>query len=436
MNLVKKLLGIENDKNYPQYKNDFIIQFTNCRIVRDNKLINDDLWIRDGLILDPEKIFFDEKSQSNLQIDCNNLILSAGFIDSQINGGFGYDFTSNDNVCIKDKLKIVAKNLLKHGVTAFCPTIVSSENETYELLLPDIIKTSGGADGAAILGAHLEGPFISKEKYGAHDVQYLKTLENGVEDVHGVYGKVLDNIRIVTLAPELDPTGIVVEYLKNSGIIVSIGHSAATLEQGKVSVVHGASYITHLFNAMAAFHHRDPHLFGLLSDYEINKNLFYGIIADGIHTHLAALNVAYRTHPSGLILVTDAISAMGLSEGKVHRIGNKNFEIKIEHDKKHAVVANTNILCGSIATMNECVRIFQNAAQCSLASALNCASENPAKMLNLYPGKGSLNFGTDADFIIIDENVFVFSTFINGDLVWSDEEWNPMFKFKFNHHHH
>ena len=94
--------------------------------------------------------------------------------------------------------------------------------------------------------------------------------------------------------------------------IVSIGHLIATLDDGKKSVLHGASYITHLFNAMLPFHHRDPHLFGLLSDYELNQSLFYGIIADGIHTHLAVLNVAYRTHPKGLVLVTDAMSAMGL----------------------------------------------------------------------------------------------------------------------------
>ena len=283
MNLVKKLLGIDDEREYLHYKKDFIVQFTNCRIVRGNQLVNEDLWIRNGKILDPEKIFFDEKQQSGLQIDCDNLIITAGFIDTQINGGFGHDFTSNnDEISIGDKLNFVARGILKYGVTAFCPTIVSSDSSVYKRTLPFIEKTPGGANGASILGAHLEGPFISKEKYGAHDVENLQTLENGPSDIHRIYGEVLDKIRIITLAPELDSNGQVTEYLTKSGIIVSIGHSIAKLEDGKKSVLHGATYITHLFNAMLPFHHRDPHLFGLLSDYESNKSLFYGIIADGI----------------------------------------------------------------------------------------------------------------------------------------------------------
>jgi N-acetylglucosamine-6-phosphate deacetylase len=129
------------------------------------------------------------------------------------------------------------------------------------------------------------------------------------------------------------------------------------------------------------------------------------------------------------------MSAMGLKEGQVHHIGTHKVEIKSNDCKKHAVLAGTNTLCGSIATMNECVRIFKNGANCSLAEAVNCASGHPAKMLGIYPSKGSLQFGTDADFIIIDEDINIFSTFIAGDLVWCEDAWSPMFKFKFNNHH-
>lgn len=439
MNLVKTILGIEDDHNLKkkleQYKHDFIIQFTNCRLMRDNKLVNDDLWIRNGVILDPEKIFFEEKKQSNLQIDCNNLIISPGLIDAQLNGGFGYDFTSDfdvEEVSTSEKLQKVSQKVLQYGVTAYCPTIVSSGADVYAKVLPFITKSQGGLDkGATILGAHLEGPFISKEKYGAHQVSQLKTLDKGIENVQEVYGQALTNIKIITLAPELDPTGQVIEYLTKQGIVVSIGHTQSNLEQGECAVKHGCRFITHLFNAMAPFHHRDPHLFGLLSDHNLNKQLYYGIIADGIHTHPSALNIAYKTHPDGLVLVTDAVSAMGLPEGKVHHIGKQKVEIRIlENNKKEAVIYQTNTLCGSIATLNECVRIFQQAAKCSLAEALRCASEHPAKMLNLYPCKGSLKYGSDADFIIIDDDVNVYSTFINGDLVWSSENWTPLFKFK------
>lgn len=130
----------------------------------------------------------------------------------------------------------------------------------------------------------------------------------------------------------------------------------ADISVGEAAVENGASLVTHLFNAMLPFHHRDPGLVGLLSSDKIPKGkiVYYGIISDGVHTHPAALRIAHRTHPDGLIIVTDAISAMGLEEG-THRIGQLAIQVR---DKK-AFIAGTNTLCGSIATMDECIRTFK-----------------------------------------------------------------------------
>lgn len=166
------------------------------------------------------------------------------------------------------------------------------------------------------------------------------------------------NVKIVTLAPEIDETGEITRELNQRGITVSMGHSMANLEDGERAAQNGARLITHLFNAMVPFHHRDPGLLGLVASDKIpqGQTMYFGIIADDVHTHPAALRIAHRVNPNGLVLVTDAISALGLEEG-IHRIGQMEMEVR---DGK-AYVANTNTLCGSIAPLDECVRNFKKA---------------------------------------------------------------------------
>lgn len=129
-----------------------LYRFRNCKLVRNHALINDDLWIRHGKILDPQKIFFDEKIQADIEYDCQGILIAPGYIDLQINGAFGHDFSSADEAS-EDMLRDVAKLLTSHGVTAFAPTVVSSNPETYKAVLPKYKRRPGSAeDGAAILG--------------------------------------------------------------------------------------------------------------------------------------------------------------------------------------------------------------------------------------------------------------------------------------------
>lgn len=147
------------------------------------------------------------------------------------------------------------------------------------------------------------------------------------------------------------------------------------------------------------------------------KTIYFGIISDGIHTHGAALRIAYRTHPEGLILVTDAISAMGLEEG-THRIGQYSIEVR---DHK-AYIAGTTTLCGSIAPMDECIRTFLNATKCPLEFALEAASLHPAKCLGISHQKGTLDYGSDADFILLDDCLHIHSTWISGECVFESNK--------------
>ncbi|XP_060064802.1 N-acetylglucosamine-6-phosphate deacetylase-like [Ylistrum balloti] len=394
-----------------------VYQFVNCRLLRDHKLITDSLWVRAGKIINPEKLFYDEKAAADKQIDCGGRVISPGFIDVQINGAFGVDFSAN-TTDIEKGVEKVAKGLLQHGVTSFCPTLVTSSQQTYSQILPKIRKSNGGKNGAGVLGLHLEGPFINKEKKGAHDETLIREFTNGFPDLLQMYGT-LENTAIVTLAPEYERSDEVIQELVRRGIIVSVGHSTSNLIQGETAVHNGASFITHLFNAMLPFHHRDPHLIGLLTSKMIppNRKVYYGLIADGIHTHPAALRIAHRVDPQGLVLVTDAIPAMGLLAGK-HNIGSQMVEIK----DKRAVIAGTNTLCGSIVTMDKCVRHLAKSTDCGSVLALESASLHPAQLLGITDRKGTLGYDTDADFIMVDDLLNVHSTYIAGELVWKSSD--------------
>lgn len=391
-----------------------ITQFINCRILRDNELQREDLWVREGRILDPEKLFFDEQGYADKRVDCEGSIIAPGFIDVQINGGYGIDF-SQASEDISDGVSFVAKKILEHGVTSFCPTLVTSPPEVYHKVLPQVKVHDGGPHGAGVLGFHLEGPFISAEKKGAHPEKYLRTFKSGgLKHLMEVYGS-LDNVAIVTLAPELPGSQSVVRELSQRGITVSLGHSAADLSQAEEAVQQGASFITHLFNAMLPFHHRDPGIVGLLTSDRIpaGRAVYYGMIADGIHTNPAALRIAHRAHPSGLVLVTDAITAMGLPPGR-HTLGQQVIEIQ----GLHAYVAGTKTLSGSIATMDMCVRHFKQASGCSVQEALEAASLHPAQLLGISPKKGKLDYGSDADLVLLDEGLNIKATYISGEEVW------------------
>uniref|UniRef100_A0A1A9WHR8 N-acetylglucosamine-6-phosphate deacetylase n=1 Tax=Glossina brevipalpis TaxID=37001 RepID=A0A1A9WHR8_9MUSC len=383
-----------------------LIQFVNCRLVRNHQLIKDDLWIRNGKIVNPEPIFFDEKCQADSKIDCANAIIAPGYIDLQINGGYGVDF-SYDTDSVMEGINKVAAGLITNGVTSFCPTLVTSPSETYHKILPQITKAT---KGASVLGVHLEGPFINTKKKGAHSEAHIQNLDKGIDSLLQTYGS-LDNVKIITIAPELDVTGEVVQTLTKKGIIVSLGHSMGSLSDGEKAAKNGASLITHLFNAMLPFHHRDPGLVGLLTSDAIpeDRTIYYGLIADGVHTHPAALRIAHRTHPDGLCLVTDAISALGLEEG-IHHLGELNLEVK----KGKAFIAGTDTLCGSIAPLDECVRIFKKATGCSIVYAIEAATLHPAKCLNMENIKGTLDFDSDADFIFLNDDLNVLCTWING----------------------
>jgi len=413
-----------------------LIKLTNCQVLRGHQLIIDDLWIRNGSIIDAEVLFWQAcRGQASWQpvqvLDCKGLILVPGYIDSQINGAFGVDF-SRSNLSPSD-LDRVASQLVQHGVTSFCPTVISCSRDVYQEILSLFEPRWSCGHKASILGAHLEGPFINNAKYGAHPKNVLRDLKRGIVSLEECYGPLEDVarfVKVITLAPELEGALDCIELLQSRlpETVISLGHSLADLNTSSAAVSRGASMITHLFNAMVPFHHRDPGIVGLLGVAHRQEaqaggapRLFYGLIADGIHTHPASIRIAYATHPKGCVLVTDAMQAMGLptnSEGLL-RLGDVDIQVENGNTAK---VSGTDVLAGSIARLDECVRIFRQASGSSLVRAVECASLHVAQMLKLDHIIGKLEPGFRADLILVDSQLQVHATIIAGQLAWLHPE--------------
>ncbi|GJJ77052.1 N-acetylglucosamine-6-phosphate deacetylase [Entomortierella parvispora] len=300
-----------------------VTKITNCKILRDHQIVEHDaIWIQGDKIIDPHKFFWYQKRLPDLVLDAGGLLVVPGFIEVQINGAFGFDFSiASDPETYEQGLSKVSRGLVKYGTTSYCPTVVSSTASDYNKILPHLKPRSGSAlAGASILGAHVEGPFINESRAGSHSLDALRTsAKNGLADIKDVYGldedssSEIESIKLFTCAPELEGVADCIPNLVKAGITVSIGHSTANISQAEKAVTNGATFIAHLFNAMPQFHHRDPGVIGLLGSRMDLPRPYYGLICDGMHVHPNSVKIAYDSHPEGVILCT-AMSPLGLEQ--------------------------------------------------------------------------------------------------------------------------
>lgn len=338
-------------------------------------------------------------------IDVTGLTMSPGLIDLQINGAYGSDFTSDP-----ESIWRIGARLPEQGVTAFLPTIITTPPATVDAARTALARRPAGYLGAEPLGLHLEGPMLSIKRPGVHDPELMRPpsldLIEGWTPVSGV--------AMVTLAPELSGSEAVIKSLADSGVIVSAGHTAATLEEAAAGFGWGIRAVTHLFNAMEPFDHRAPGLIGALIEHPL---AIAGIIADGIHSHPAAVLAAWRwLGPARLALVTDAISATGLGDG-VYELGS------IEVSVKEGKASDSNgRLAGSTLTLDQAVRNLVDYTGCSSVAAVAAASAVPASVLGVKD-RGHLGVGKRADLVLFDESMDVVATLVGGEIVYAREGW-------------
>ncbi len=361
---------------------------------------NADLLIENGIITHLDSVPEETNAQT---INAQGLYISPGFIDLQVNGGVGHNFED----ATAEQIREIVDFYVSHGTTGLLPTTVTAPIARIRATI-DRVKH---ADHPAILGMHIEGPFIAEARKGAHNPEYIvpPSTDKFDELIRGYE----EFIKIVTLAPEHPGAEELIKRIKEIGAVASLGHSDATYEQTISAINRGIGLFTHMFNAMRAFHHRAPGAVGaaLVSDITVE------LIADGIHVHPAAMKLLYKAKGADRIcLITDAISAAGLSDGEYHLGGLRVFV----NDATARLVDGT--LAGSTLTMEIAVRNFMDATGCSLPEAVRAASFNPARLLGIDNHKGSIEVGKDADLVIFDSDFNVHYTVINGEVMYSRNE--------------
>jgi N-acetylglucosamine-6-phosphate deacetylase len=335
-------------------------------------------------------------------IDAAGLLLVPGFIDLQLNGAFGHDFTASPNT-----IWPVAADLPRFGVTALLPTIITSPLETVaeaQRILTE--QKPEGYQGAEPLGLHLEGPFLNPNKKGAHNPAYLCTPDLSlITDWSPEQG-----VRLVTLAPELSGALELVEQLTTRGVVVSAGHSLATFSQAQAGLNAGITYGTHLFNTMPSLGHRDPGLAGALLT---NKHCVTGIIPDGIHLHPAVVDLIWEVRGShGVNLVSDAMAALGMPPGQYHL---NDFEVVVtESDVRLA----DGTLAGSILPLDVALRNLIDFTGCSLSDALATITTTPATVLEISHQRGRVAPGLIADLVLLNQDLEVVFTITRGQITY------------------
>ena len=337
-------------------------------------------------------------------IDANGGFVVPGFINEHIHGCAGADVMDEDG----QALETMRKALPATGVTSFVATTMTQSKEAMAGVLERIRQAMGKQGGAQVLGAHLEGPFVSEAYKGAQAAGHLAAPD------FSWIAPYADVVKIITVAPEVLKNKSFLKECRDHQILVSLGHSAATYEEVMEIVdAGGLCHATHLYNAMAPFHHRQP---GLVGAALLSPKVHCELICDNLHVHPAAQKLAYQLKGrDGIILITDSMRACLQGDGE-SELGGQAVYVK---DGQARLADGT--LAGSTAVMNQVVLNFLINSGATLPDVVAMASANPAKDLGLYDRLGSLEEGKQADVVVLDSNDFhVKQTVIAGELVYDE----------------
>jgi N-acetylglucosamine-6-phosphate deacetylase len=334
--------------------------------------------------------------------DVRGAHVAPGFIDTHIHGLHGFD-TADGSV---DSILEMSKALVEYGVTGFCPTMYPQEDGQFRKSIQAAVEAMGQEEGAKVFGLHLEGPFVSTEKPGVLNPEYMKNVD--LDLMQEYYDLAQGHITIMTVAPELEGMHELALYGTKKGIVLSAGHSNATYEHMLDGMQGGILHSTHFFNAMRRLHHRDP---GVVGAIMIHPNVSCEIIGDGLHVHPALVKLLMRVKPiHKIILVTDALRPTEQKHGKM--IAN-NEEVYVEDGVFKRKADGT--IAGSSLTMIRGVKTLAGMGV-PLDDAMRMAACNPATVMSRQIETGYIIPGKDADVVVFDSEFKIKATMVKGSI--------------------
>ncbi|MFO7254306.1 N-acetylglucosamine-6-phosphate deacetylase [Limnochorda sp.] len=347
--------------------------------------------------------------QSLEEIHTEGGYLCPGFIDVHLHGGGGADVMDAS----PGALSQLARTHARHGTVAFLPTTVTAPYEQLHRVLEAVEETAGAREeGAELLGVHLEGPHLNPARAGAQNPEFL--TPPSLPEMQALLERFPGRVRWVTVAPELEGARELIQYLREAGVVVSIGHSDATYEQAMVAFQWGISHATHTFNGMNPLHHRAP---GVPGAVLTAPGVSAEIIADGFHIHPGVARLLWQVKgPDRLLLVTDAMRATDLPDGRYDLGG-----LEVDVVGGAARLAGQETLAGSTLTLERAVAWMVEAVGLSLAEAVQLASLNPARRLGVAHRLGSLEVGKDASLVLLDDALRVRLTLRQGELIYDGQ---------------
>ncbi len=348
-----------------------------------------------------------DEPSSNIRLEAVNLdgcMLFPGFVDLHTHGAVGVDVNTSD----AEGLLKVAAFLAQHGVTSWVPTLVPDSDANYRRVIDEIdrlMDLQRGRPVAQAVGVHYEGVFANKKMCGALRPEYFKSFHGNEV---GELPRLKSGVHMMTLAPEVEGGIELVEELVRQGWVVSIGHTAASVNRLDAAFAAGARHMTHFFNAMTPVHHRDM---GAAGWGLAKERVTFDIIADGVHVHPEMVKLACRAKlPENVSLISDSVAPTGLGDGEFELWGET---VRVENGRTQNARGS---IAGSVCTMLDCVRTIRSLGFDDVDVA-KMSSTNPARLLGLDKMTGSIEVGKAADLVAIDQNGNIRMTMIKGVVV-------------------
>lgn len=338
-------------------------------------------------------------------LDYGDLRIVPGFIDIHCHGAYGFDTDTAD----EEGLRNWTKGIVQEGVTGFLATTLTQFHDVLEKALKNVAKVHDADDyeGAKILGVHFEGPYLDMKHKGAQPPEAI--VPPSVEEFKEYQSAANGLIKVMTMACEHDKDFALTKYASQNGVVVSMGHSDTTFQDALLAVANGARSITHTYNAMTPFNHRENGLVGCALRMH---DLYSEIICDCNHSTPEALNIFFKTKdPDKCIMISDALMCKGSKPGDVFDFGGHN--VVIYPDGSAHLVVEKN-LAGSTMKINEGLRNLVEKALVPFDVAINSCTINPARLLKLDDHIGRIVAGYDADLVVLNDDYSVEQTFVKG----------------------